>query len=171
MGQDEHAGCSAAGCSALWAEPLAAIAAAGRGPSARAERDARQRADTIVLGADLAEAARRLVTLFAEAGEVLRSPQATRRAIERYACLTHCSCATSRSAGAFLTRRLAVAAPRVFARTGTKGAGSRCSASTGGSGWCRQSTSNGSGECGVGAHAGASVLWPLHLGCRASKAR
>jgi hypothetical protein len=100
-GQEELAGGSAARGSALWAEPLAAIATAERGTSARAERDARQRADAIVLGADLAAAARRLVTLFAEAGEVLRSPHATRRAIERYACHTHCSCAVSRSASAF----------------------------------------------------------------------
>lgn len=49
-----------------------------------------------------------------------------------------------------LNRLLAlVAAHCVFARSGTKGAGSRCSASTGGSGWCRRSTLNGSGKCGV----------------------
>lgn len=100
-GQEELARGSAACGSALWAEPLAAIATAGRGPLAQAERDARQRADAIVLGADMAAAARRLVTLFGEAGEVMRSPHATRRAIERYACRTLCSCAVSRSAGAF----------------------------------------------------------------------
>jgi hypothetical protein len=81
---EDACGGAAARSSALWAEPLEALIAAERGPSARAVRCARERADAIVLGADLAAASRRLVALVADACEALRSPRAVRKAVERY---------------------------------------------------------------------------------------